>query len=41
MVTLLNVGFDNVVTVARIVAVVAAEPSPIRVIRLSKPGDGL
>ena len=29
----LNVGFDNVVAVERIVAVVAADPSPIRRLR--------
>ena len=30
---LLNVGFDNTVSVERIVAIVAAEPSPIRRLR--------
>jgi regulator of extracellular matrix RemA (YlzA/DUF370 family) len=29
----LNVGFDNAVAAARIIAVVAAEPSPIRRLR--------
>ncbi|MBI3011506.1 MAG: DUF370 domain-containing protein [Candidatus Omnitrophica bacterium] len=32
-VTLLNVGFDNAVAAERIVAVVAAEPSPIKRLR--------
>ena len=32
-VTLLNVGFDNAVSAERIVAVVAAEPSPIKRLR--------
>lgn len=31
--TLLNVGFDNAVAAERIVAVVAAEPSPIKRLR--------
>ena len=31
--TLLNVGFDNVVASERIVAVVAADPAPIRRLR--------
>ncbi len=31
--TLLNVGFDNVVAAERIVAVVAADPSPIKRLR--------
>ncbi|MBI2884593.1 MAG: DUF370 domain-containing protein [Candidatus Omnitrophica bacterium] len=31
--TLLNVGFDNVVSAARIVAVVSADPSPSRRLR--------
>ena len=31
--TLLNVGFDNAVAVERIVAVVSAEPSPIKRLR--------
>ena len=31
--TLLNVGFDNVVSAERIVAVVSAEPSPIKRLR--------
>jgi regulator of extracellular matrix RemA (YlzA/DUF370 family) len=30
---LLNVGFDNVVAAARVIAVVAADPSPIRRLR--------
>jgi hypothetical protein len=32
-VTLLNVGFDNAVAAERIVAVVAADPSPIKRLR--------
>jgi len=32
-VTLLNVGFDNAVALERVVAVVSAEPSPIRRLR--------
>ena len=32
-VTLLNVGFDNAVAAERIIAVMAAEPSPIRRLR--------
>ena len=32
-VTLLNVGFDNAVAAERIVAIVSAEPSPIRRLR--------
>ena len=32
-ITLLNVGFDNAVSAERIVAVVAAEPSPIKRLR--------
>jgi regulator of extracellular matrix RemA (YlzA/DUF370 family) len=31
--TLLNVGFDNVVSATRIIAVVSAEPSPIKRLR--------
>ena len=31
--TLLNVGFDNAVAAERIVAIVSAEPSPIRRLR--------
>ena len=31
--TLLNVGFDNVVAVERVIAVVSAEPSPIKRLR--------
>ena len=33
MTTFLNVGFDNAVAVDRIVAVVAADPSPIKRLR--------
>ena len=32
-VTLLNVGFDNAVALERVVAVVSAEPSPIKRLR--------
>ena len=32
-ITLLNVGFDNAVAAERIIAVVSAEPSPIRRLR--------
>ena len=32
-VTLLNVGFDNAVAAERIIAIMAAEPSPIRRLR--------
>ena len=32
-VTLLNVGFDNAVSAERVVAVVSAEPSPIKRLR--------
>ena len=32
-VTLVNVGFDNVVAAERVVAVVSAEPSPIKRLR--------
>ena len=32
-VPLLNVGFDNVVSAARIIAVVAADPAPIKRLR--------
>ena len=32
-VTLVNVGFDNVVAAERIIAVVAADPSPIKRLR--------
>ena len=32
-VTLLNVGFDNAVSAERIIAVVSAEPSPIKRLR--------
>jgi regulator of extracellular matrix RemA (YlzA/DUF370 family) len=31
--TLLNVGFDNVIAAGRIIAVVSAEPSPIKRLR--------
>jgi len=33
MLTLLNVGFDNAVAAERVVAVVAADPSPIKRLR--------
>jgi regulator of extracellular matrix RemA (YlzA/DUF370 family) len=33
MATLLNVGFDNAVAIERIIAVVSAEPSPIKRLR--------
>ena len=34
-VTLVNVGFDNVVVAERVIAVVSAEPSPIKRLRES------
>ena len=34
-ITLLNIGFDNVVAAERIIAVVSAEPSPIKRLRES------